>query len=197
MKKLFKFLKYIILTILVFLAILFISVFIQTKVNPNKIPSIFGYKPFIVLSGSMETEIYKGDLAIVKNVDVNTLKQNDIIAFRDQDNYVVTHRIVEIVDNNGAKGFITKGDNNNNEDSGTVNIDNVEGKYISKISGFGNVLLVMQKPITLCITLVLIVVIGILWISFDNNKLSSDERKELEQLRKEKQEKNWFDIDIF
>ena len=74
-----------------------ISVFIQTKVSPEKIPSIFGYKPFIVLSGSMEAEIYKGDLAIVKNVDATTLKKNDIIAFRDEEGYVVTHRIVKVV----------------------------------------------------------------------------------------------------
>ena len=189
MKNLLKILKYIVLTILVILALLFISIFIQTKVSPNKIPSIFGYKPFIVLSGSMETELYKGDLAIVKVVDANTLKENDIIAFKDQDNYVVTHRIIEIVNNNGTKSFVTKGDNNNNEDSGTVSMDSVEGKYISKISGFGNVLLVMQKPITLAITLIIIVVVGFLWIVLDNNKLSSDERKELEQLRKAKQEK--------
>ena len=69
MKKLIKILKYILINILVFLAIICISVFIQTKVNPNKIPSIFGYKPFIVLSGSMETEIYVGDLVIVKSID--------------------------------------------------------------------------------------------------------------------------------
>lgn len=187
MKMFLKIIKYVILTILVFLAGLFISVFIQTKINPNKIPSMFGYKPFIVLSGSMETEIYKGDLAIVKKINPDELKENDIIAFRDDDNYVVTHRIVEIVTTNGKKEFVTKGDNNNIEDDGTVSLDKVEGKYINKISGFGNVLLVMQKPLTLVIILVIIIVAGILWIVLDNNKLSIDERKELEQLRKEKQ----------
>ena len=189
MKVVVKVIKYIVFTILLLLAGLFISVFIQTKVNPDRIPSMFGYKPFIVLSGSMESELYKGDLAIVKNVDANTLEEKDIIAFRDKDNYVVTHRIVEIKDNNGTKEFITKGDNNSNDD-GTVSLDKVEGKYISKISGFGNVLLVMQKPITLIIILVIIVVIGVLWIMIGNSKLSIDERKELELLRKEKNTKN-------
>lgn len=190
MKAVVKVIKYFVFTILLLLAGLFISVFIQTKVNPDKIPSMFGYKPFIVLSGSMETEIYKGDLVIVKNVDANTLKEKDIIAFRDKDDYVVTHRIVEIKTNNGTKEFITKGDNNNSNDGGTVSLDKVEGKYISKISGFGNVLLVMQKPITLIITLILIIVIGIIWIMIGNNKLSVDERKELEMLRKEKSKKD-------
>ena len=189
MKKVFKGLKIVIITILIFLAIICISVFVQTKTHPDKIPSIFGYKPFIVLSGSMESELYKGDLAIVKNVDANTLKEKDIIAFRDADNYVVTHRIVEIKTNNGSKQIITKGDNNNHEDSGTVSSDRVEGKYVYKISGFGNVLLLMQKPLTLVIILAIIIVAGILWIAIDNNKLSKEERKELERLRKEKQKK--------
>lgn len=188
MKKLIKILKYILISILVFLAIICISVFIQTKVNPNKIPSIFGYKPFIVLSGSMETELYKGDLAIVRKVDVNTLKENDIIAFRDDDEHVVTHRIVSIISSEDDIEFITKGDNNNSNDQGTVKLDDVEGKYIRKVKGLGNVLLVLQKPLTLCIILGITVVFGVFWIVIGNNKLSNDERKELEQLRKEKQQ---------
>jgi len=190
MKIILKIIKYILLSILIFLATICVSVFIQTKINPNEIPSIFGYKPFIVLSGSMENELYKGDLAIIKKVNVNTLKKNDIIAFRENDKYVVTHRIVDIVDNNGITEFITKGDNNNSNDEGTVKLDNIEGKYVSKVKGFGNVLLVLQKPITLCVILVIIVLLGLLWISLGNNKLSNDERKELEQLRKEKQQDN-------
>lgn len=88
------------LIIIILLIIVLISgiVFINSKKNPNEIPSIFGYEPFVVLSGSMETEIYKGDLVIVKKVEAKDLKENDIIAFRDDDNYVVTHRIVEKIE---------------------------------------------------------------------------------------------------
>lgn len=181
--------KYILLVFLVSLSLLFISVFIQIKVSPNKIPSIFGYKPFIVLSGSMETELYKGDLAIVKTVDKNTLIKQDTIALRDNKNYVVTHRIVDIIQKKGKKEFITKGDNNNGNDSGTVSLDNIEGKYIFKISGLGNVLLELKKPLTLFVILGIIAVFGIIWIILGNNRLSSSERKELESLRKEKQQK--------
>lgn len=181
--------KYILLVFLVSLSLLFISVFIQIKVSPNKIPSIFGYKPFIVLSGSMETELYKRDLAIVKTVDKNTLIKQDTIAFRDNKNYVVTHRIVDIIQKKGKKEFITKGDNNNGNDSGTVSLDNIEGKYIFKTSGLGNVLLELKKPLTLFVILGIIAVFGIIWIILGNNRLSSSERKELESLRKEKQQK--------
>ena len=188
MKYVWKTLKYIIITILVILALIFISVFIQTKVNPDKVPNIFGYKPFIVLSGSMETEIYKGDLVVVKNIDADKLQVNDIIAFRDDDNHVVTHRIKEIIDNNGSKEFITKGDNNNTEDVGTVLLEKVEGIYSFKINGLGNTLLVLQKPVSLAIMIGIIIVGGVLWIALDNSKMSKADKEELERLRKEKEE---------
>ena len=43
---------------------------------------------------------------------------NDIISFKTKDNIVVTHRVVEIQENNGEKAFITKGDNNSQNDEG-------------------------------------------------------------------------------
>lgn len=181
-----KVLQCVVVAILVFLVFICISVFIQTRVNPNKIPSIFGYKPFVVLSGSMEAEIFKGDLAVTREVDIDTLQENDIVAFRDTDNHVVTHRIVKIVEDSNGKKLVTKGDNNSNNDSDMVNVKDVEGKYLFKLSGFGNVVLAMQEPATLVIVLVLIAVIGGGWMMLGNNKLSKEEREELEKLRKER-----------
>lgn len=150
------------LIIIILLIIVLISgiVFINSKKNPNEIPSIFGYKPFVVLSGSMETEIYKGDLVIVKKVEEN-----------------------------GEIKFKTKGDNNNIDDDGYVNLNQIEGIYEFKISGLGNVVMFMQRPSTLIITLILIFVGGAAFIAIDDNKLSADERKELEEYRKQKAEK--------
>lgn len=188
-KRPLKVLGYVVLAILVFLVIVCISVFIQTKINPNRIPSIFGYKPFVVLSNSMESEISKGDLVVTKEVNVDTLKENDIIAFRDDENHVVTHRIVGTV--KGANGYqlITKGDNNYSSDSGSVDLKDVEGKYLFKIGGLGNMVLVIQEPITLGIILLIIFGVGAFWIAFGNNKLSKEEKRELEKLRKEKGKK--------
>ena len=180
MGRVVKIIKYFLIAVLILLALMFTWVFIQSKTKPKEVPSLFGYKPFIVLSGSMETELYRGDLAIIKEVDVNTLKENDIVAFRDRKNYVVTHRIVKI--DNGK--FITKGDNNNKDDADPVSKSKIEGLYVYKISGLGYILLVMQRPSTLLFIIAIIILIGVIWISSDNNKLSKEERKELEQLRK-------------
>lgn len=181
-----KILQYVVVCVLAFLVLVCISVFIQTKVNPNKIPSIFGYKPFVVLSGSMEAEIFRGDLAVTREVDAKSLQKNDIVAFRDAENHVVTHRVVDIVEVNGEKRLVTKGDNNNNNDSDTVGMKDIEGKYLFKLSGFGNLVMIMQEPVTLIIVLVAIAIIGGGWMMLGKNKLSNNEREELEKLRKER-----------
>ncbi|MEE0888236.1 MAG: signal peptidase I [Candidatus Saccharimonadaceae bacterium] len=185
-KLLIKIVQYVVLTVLVLLVVICAAVFIQTKVNPDKIPSIFGYKPFVVLSGSMETEIFKGDLAVTREVDAESLQKNDIVAFRDAENHVVTHRVVDIIDVNGEKKLVTKGDNNNSNDSDTVRMKDVEGKYLFKLSGFGNLVMMMQEPLTLVVVLVIILVVGGIWMMLGNNKLSKEEREELEKLRKER-----------
>ena len=54
--------------ILIPIIIMNLSIMFQAKANTSKVPSVFGIKPFMVLSGSMETEIKKGDLMAVKVV---------------------------------------------------------------------------------------------------------------------------------
>lgn len=181
-----KILQYAMLVLFAFLVSICLSIMIQMKIHPDRVPSIFGYKPFVVLSGSMEAEIAKGDLAITKEINTDTLQKNDVVAFWDKQGHVVTHRIVDIVEKNGEKQLVTKGDNNNASDADVVSIKDVEGKYLFKLSGFGNFVLMLQEPLTLFIILVVVVVVGVIWIMIGKNKLSKNERKELEKLRKER-----------
>ena len=66
---------------MILLPILFINlvILVDSYRNPNEIPSFFSWKPFIVLTGSMNQEIASGDLAVVKDVDPNTLKKEEQI----------------------------------------------------------------------------------------------------------------------
>ncbi len=110
------------------IVILLISATVLFKANkyPDKVPDVLGYKPMIVLSGSMETSIHTGDLVFVKIVDTTTLKEGDVIAFRNEEDTVTTHRIVEIVYENGKQYFRTKGDANNTEDLNLVEMESEE-----------------------------------------------------------------------
>ena len=193
MKTLFKLLKITVISILSIILVLNIYIMIQANLSPNKVPSVFGYKPFVVLSGSMESKISVGDLVFVKSIDVNKLKANDIIAFRDNDNLVTTHRIVDEVEINNQRCFKTKGDSNNTEDVGTVCKEQIEGKYQGKIAKVGNIIMFIQKPLGFIVMMlsILIVCMFIYFISSRRiNKISEEELKEYEEFKREKQRKD-------
>ena len=189
MKTLWNVLKTIFAIILLIILAVNIWIMIQTKLHPNKVPSVFGYKPFIVASGSMESELEIGDLVFVKMVDAKELKVNDIIAFRDPKNFVTTHRIVKEVQDGSQRCFRTKGDNNNAEDVLMVCPEQIEGKYIKKFSRVGYVILFIQKPLGFTVLMLTITIICLL-IYFssteEKNKISEEELKEFEEYKKEK-----------
>ena len=75
----------------------------------------------------MMSKIEIGDLVFVKETDASTLKENDIIAFRDSENLVTTHRIISVINENGEISFETKGDSNNVKDE-RLNVNSWGGK---------------------------------------------------------------------
>ncbi len=158
-QKISNWLSILVCIILIPLLLINLSIILQAKNNEDVVPSIFGYKPFIVLSGSMETEIFRGDLIIVKDTNPKDLKINDVIAFRDVENTVTTHRIIDIIEKDEKIYFVTKGDNNSSQDQNLVELSDVEGLYITKITGLGNVFNSLAKP-TNIIILFLIVTLG-------------------------------------
>ena len=192
MKKTVKVLKIGVIVILSIILILNLSIMIQSKIHPDQVPSIFGYKPFVVTSGSMESSINIGDLVFVKNVNYDDLKVNDIIAFKGKDDIVTTHRIIEEVEVDNEKCFKTKGDNNNTVDEEVVCKDGVEGIYSGKIAKVGDFILFIQKPLGFIVMMlsILIVCILIYFVSNRNvNKLDEEELKEFEEFKKAKREK--------
>ena len=185
--------KTIIITILLILLlpILIINgvIIINSYINPDKIPSFFGWKPFIVLSGSMETQINTGDLVIEKETENTNLNEGDIIAFKNGDT-VITHRIVERIEEEGKLQYKTKGDNNNVTDDWYVEPDNIEGIYKFKISKLGNVAMFIQTPIgtITCLSIPIILIILVQMSSSKEKQKNMEE--EIENLKKKHQELN-------
>lgn len=191
----FKIIKGLVVAILSIVLVINIYIMIQAKTNPKAVPSLFGYKPFIVLSGSMETKIYVGDLVIVKEVDSKSLKENDIIAFRDSENLVTTHRIINVINSDKGVCFETKGDNNNTKDDGVVCSDSVEGKFQSRIPKIGNAILFIQEPLGFTVMMLSIFIVCIFIYFINSRKLDKemtidkDELKEFEEFKKMKQQR--------
>ena len=77
-------------------------------------PMLFGFRPYVVLSGSMDPVIRTGSLAYVNTrMEPDSLRAGDVAAFRLGD-ATVSHRIVRTA----GDAFVTKGDANSCEDSG-------------------------------------------------------------------------------
>ncbi|MCD2493255.1 signal peptidase I [Lacrimispora sp. NSJ-141] len=118
-----------------------------TYMNPDEIPGIFGMKPVIVLSGSMEPEFSPGDLIFVKKAkDTDGLKEGEVICYL-LSGKAITHRIEKVTLNeNGGVSYITRGDANNTEDLKEVLPEQVQGVYTGiRWAGIGNIALFMQS----------------------------------------------------
>lgn len=176
------------LLVLIPILITNISIMFQANNEKDKVPNIFGYKPFIVLSGSMETEIKVGDLIITKMTDPKTLEKDDVIAFRDHENTVTTHRIIDIIDKDGKKYFVTKGDNNDSQDENLVEYGDVEGIYITRIPGVGNIFDELAKPTTIIILFLGITVIFVLLFQISNKKLKKQQEEEILEYKNKQKE---------
>ena len=177
--------------ILIPILVINLWIMFQSKTNSDKVPSVFGYKPFMVLSGSMESDIHKGDLILTKETNPADLAINDVIAFRDAENTITTHRIIEIVVNGGENYFITKGDNNSTQDLNLVAYEDVEGIYVGRIPGIGSMMDSLSKPTTIMILVVGITIIFIIGFMISTKKQRDAERREFLEykLMKELEEK--------
>jgi signal peptidase I len=90
------------------------------------IPMLFGWRPYVIQSGSMQPRIKVGDIVIASpNHDPNTLLGH-VTVFQDPDrpNRIKTHRVIRIA-RDGR--LITKGDANQSADSMPVSVDKVQG----------------------------------------------------------------------
>ena len=133
----------IISTILVAVILFFAILLVTLKVA--------GFNLLTVLSGSMEPAYHVGSLIFVKNVDVNTLKENDVITFMADEDTIVTHRIYSVLNEVGDDGsttlkFRTKGDANTATDASLVDYRNVIGTPVLSIPYLGYLANFIQRP---------------------------------------------------
>lgn len=171
-----------IISILIYITIIPIIIYnltlmMKSYINPIEIPDFLGFKSFVIVSESMETTIMKGDAIFVKNAArQEDIKINDIISFHNKDE-IITHRIVEIVKEEGKTKYITKGDNNRKEDKEHITYDKVEGVYQFKISGFGKIVEILKDKVTLIILLIILVLISLLQVRTSKKRLKRKEKR--------------------
>lgn len=187
-----KILYYILFLVIVLPFLIFnLTLIIKSKLYPDKIADFMGYKPFIVMSGSMETTINIGDLVIVKKVNSSNIHTGDIIAFKNG-NIVISHRVKEIINDSGTYKFKTKGDNNNVADDFIVNSDAIEGIFVNKIPGLGSILLFLGKPIGLLMVILVIIIVStaLYFVKFGYSTKDAEFMREFQEFKRNKELNN-------
>jgi len=142
-----------------------VTLVICSLVRPDRVPSIGGYFPLVILTDSMYPDLKSGDLLICRRAEPEDIAVGDVISFFDpagNGTSVVTHRVVEVTQENGSLAWRTKGDANNVEDAALVPAENLEGIYSSHIRGLGNIVLFMQTTpgLILCVICPIVLLVG-------------------------------------
>lgn len=143
---------------------------------------IFEYQFYTISSESMSKKINKGDIVIIKQCEALEIQEGDIITFK-TNSEVVTHRVKKVTNEGGKVLYITKGDNNNVEDTSYVSYNQVIGKVVNTIPNLGNIVLMLNSKIVLAICILAILVI-LYKIRKDNLKSKMRrEKKKIEDKR--------------
>jgi len=172
MKKIVKTIQVIFLTSIIFIGLLLLV---------SILPITGNLKIFVVLSGSMEPTIKTGSLIVDK--PVSDYKIGDIITFgkNTRTETPTTHRIVEIVDNDGKISFTTKGDANNSADISATPKNRVLGKVFFNVPYLGYAISAAKKPYGF---LFIIVVPALIIIYGEFEKIWKEAKKIREEKRK-------------
>ena len=109
----------------------------------------------VVVSDSMEPNLYQGDLIIVKGIDPDHIKapkgdrEGDIIVFdahglwEGAPDELIVHRVVDKFKKNGRWYFYTKGDNNWHIDLAAIPEGRVKGVVIARVPYVGWVKIIL------------------------------------------------------
>jgi len=195
------------LVILILLALFLAYYFIGSKLSEQKGEK---FEPIVslytIISPSMTPNINVWDVVVDKKINKpEDIKEGDVITFISTSSIstgmTITHRVIEVVEDENGVAYRTKGDNNLSPDTSPAKYDNVIGKVILRIPKLGKVQDLLANKggwlIAVVIPALFIIISDILKIFKltgvknkielidKNEKISKQKKKQKEELRKE------------
>ncbi len=134
-------LMYSVLVLLIGVGVLLAVYFVDFKFKTKNLETPL-YGAYVIVSGSMEPLIKIKDAVLIKRVDTDKeLKQGDVVTYRATDpsyyGVLITHRIVDVKEENGKKIYVTKGDHNETVDRSPIELGQIMGKVVMRIPKIG------------------------------------------------------------
>ena len=137
----------------------------------------------------MEPTFFENDVIVVNKSNINELKENDIITFKQNDK-IISHRIIKINKENGRLIFNTKGDNNIIEDDFKIAEEQIYGKVLFRIPKIGKIVQYMQREKGLVKVIIIVIIIFILFSMNDNKKNKRKITRKKYELKKSRENYN-------
>lgn len=146
-------------------------------------PHLFGHSMFRISSGSMEPTIHVDSLVVVKDVKPEDVQVDDVITFYSDDpvlqGFPNTHRVKDIVNEDGHLYYVTKGDANVIEDTYRADSQKLIGVVIFVSPLFGKVMRLLSNPLiflpVIALPLVYILISSIVDTVRIANRISEEE----------------------
>lgn len=99
------------------------------------------YSAYVIVTGSMEPVIKPKDAVLIRRVEADDIQVGDVVTYLSNDEaypgILVTHRVVNINENNGKKIYYTKGDYNETIDRMPIDDSQIYGKVVMRIPKVG------------------------------------------------------------
>ena len=96
----------------------------------------FKYGSLVIATESMTGELNKGDVVMFEKYDNQVIEEGQVIVF-EKNRSMIVHRVVEIEIINGVARYYTKGDANEDRDSGFITDAEIVGVTSVKLPYFG------------------------------------------------------------
>lgn len=133
-------LMYAFIVIFILIGILLVVYFVDSKRSMQKLEKPL-YGAYVIVSGSMEPIIKIKDAVLIKRVDPDSIQRGDVVTYLSNDEsyygIMITHRVVNIQEENGEKIYYTKGDHNETVDRSPIKGDQIYGKVVMRIPKIG------------------------------------------------------------
>lgn len=149
------------------LSVILMAAALLVLLGSTLLPTLLGYKSYVVLSGSMSPAIKTGAVVMAVPVAPSTLRVGDVIVYNRSDiQESITHRIIKVNGPSDHPTFVTKGDANGAPDDWTVKYAGATaGKVVLAVPYVGYVYHALGSPQGRLIFLAVpVVVLALMWL---------------------------------
>ena len=137
----------------------------------------------------MQPTLEINDIIVTKRCKLENLKKGDIITFS-EDNKIISHRIVQIINKTESKVFVTQGDNNEIVDEDYVQENQIYGKVIFHIPKIGRIVEYIQNKEGFVRIILLVVIIFVIICLRDDKKNKRKIIRKKYEIKKKRDEYN-------